>query len=466
MLTAVPGDTLLMSTSITWTNQVIIFSGNGSDDNPITLRSDSTSGAPVILNGSSRISISGTYLVVDSLRFEGGAVTQEKQHVIEFRTSSSDLASDCRLTNTAVIDYNPSPVGSVIDTRWVGLYGTYNRVDHCYFYGKDHKGALLIVWRRSDDTPDYHTIDSNYFGDFASGFGENGWETMRIGTSSNSLSDSSTTIKDNLFEECNGEIEIISIKSGNNLIQGNTFRSNEGSLTLRHGRGNTVDGNFFIGKTTPVVDRSSGGIRVIDSDHVVINNYFEGMGSNSDAAIVLANGLENSALSEYFPTERALIAFNTMYNCKEAFRIGWRSSANTVKVTDSTIANNVVFSTSGVASVIINEEAAPINMLYEGNYMYGAGVVLGLSPVPTGISEVDPDLVLGVGGLHRPSTTSPCIDNAVGSYLTVVVDMDGQSRPSGQAKDVGADEVSTGTATSGPSSSSDIGGKLGPSWWA
>ena len=137
-----------------------------------------------------------------------------------------------------------------------------------------------------------------------------------------------------------------------------------------------------------------------------------------------------------------------------------------MKVTDSTIANNVVFSTSGVASVIINEEAAPINMLYEGNYMYGAGAVLGLSPVPTGISEVDPNLVLGVGGLHRPSTTSPCIDNAVGSYLTVVVDMDGQSRPSGQAKDVGADEVSTDTATSGPSSSSDIGGNIGPSWWA
>lgn len=201
-------------------------------------------------------------------------------------------------------------------------------------------------------------------------------------------------MENNLFEECNGEIEIISVKSGNNIVKGNTFDSNEGTLTLRHGQGNTVDGNFFIGKTTQPVGRNSGGVRIIDSGHTVVNNYFEGMGSSTDAAIVLANGVENSALNGYFQTQRATVAFNTMYNCKEALHIGWRSSSNTLKVKDSVIANNAVFSTSDVASTIIKEEDTPDNMTYEGNYMYGSGVALGLLPTPTGINEIDPGLLL------------------------------------------------------------------------
>lgn len=52
----------------------------------------------------------------------------------------------------------------------------------------------------------------------------------------------------------------------------------------------------------------------------------------------------------------------------------------------------------------------------------------------------------------------------MGSY-TVDTDMDGQSRPSGSAKGVGADEVSAEMITSRPLTRSDVGGVIGPSWF-
>lgn len=452
MATAQPGDTLIM-TNGTWSNEDIVFSGNGSNGSPITLIAETP--GQVVLTGSSRIRMGGSYLVIDGLKFEGGTLSNG-QHVVEFRQSSSELASNCRLTNTAIIDYNPS--NSSTDYRWVGIYGTNNRVDHCYFSGKNNQGPLMIVWR-VDGVANFHQIDSNYFGDFASGGGLNGWETIRIGTSSDSLSDSSTTVENNLFLRCDGEIEIISVKSGDNRVLFNTFDSCQGMVTLRHGRGSLIEGNFFFGRGVP----NSGGVRVIDSDHVVINNYLEGLrGTSADGALVIANGENNPALNGYFPVERALVAFNTVYDCTESLRVGWRASSNPIAVKDSVIANNAIRALSSSASQIVIEDDPPVNMLYEGNLFFG--VPMGISPVPSGISETDPQLALS-NGLYRPGAGSPCIDGSIGAYSQVFEDIDGQSRPGVDTdKDVGADEVSGSAVSREPLVPADVGTKIGPSW--
>lgn len=460
MATAQPGDTLLMTLNGNWVDADIKFRGFGTAAAPITLKSESST-EPVVLSGASRLRMSGSYLVASGLKFHDGALTKSGDQVIQFRTSSSELADHCRLTNTAIVNYNPSD--SAFDYRWVGLYGTHNRVDHCYFSGKNNQGPLLIVWRRSDGTADHHTVVRNYFGNFASGISSNGLETIRIGVSATSLSDSSSVVSNNLFERCNGEAEIISVKSGDNVLKGNTFDSCEGSLTLRHGRGNTVDGNFFLGKGA----RLTGGVRIIDSDHTVINNYFEGLrGMKERAAVSFTNGLVDSPLNGYHVAKRATVAFNTFYDCKEAFRLGAKSSNNPVAVEDCVVANNAVFTDKGTgsgASTIVYEEDPPTNMKYDGNYMHGeGGVVLGISPT-AGIDEADPVLTnVDVQGLHRPDAASPCVAGAVGEYADPT-DMDGQSRPS-SGKDVGADQVSGDAVTSKPLSATDVGTSIGPSW--
>ena len=90
--------------------------------------------------------------------------------------------------------------------------------------------------------------------------GVNGGETIRIGTSANSMESSRTIVENNTFKNCDGEIEIISNKSANNIFRNNLFLESKGSLTLRHGNNTLVEGNVFLGNNVS----KTGGIRVIN----------------------------------------------------------------------------------------------------------------------------------------------------------------------------------------------------------
>ena len=154
-LSLTPGDVVILQNGV-WENTRLEFEGNGTESQPITLKAET--GGEVFFTGNSSLEIGGEYLVVDGLVFTEGYTTSG--HVIAFRTSSSNHAYHCRLTNTKIVDYNPTNSGT--EYKWVSLYGQYNRVDHCHFEGKNHAGAMLVVWL--DDQPNYHQIDSNYFG--------------------------------------------------------------------------------------------------------------------------------------------------------------------------------------------------------------------------------------------------------------------------------------------------------------
>ncbi|MGI9429123.1 MAG: polysaccharide lyase 6 family protein, partial [Bythopirellula sp.] len=243
MQTAGPGDTLIM-TNGTWTNQTINFSSSidGTSGNPITLRAETP--GQVILNGNSTLNISGDWLVVDGLRFDGGSLNDGSNAIVEFRGSNGE-ANNSRFTNSAIIDYNAANV----DDRyhWLEMFGQNNRVDNNRFEGQNHSGVTVVV-RRDNSSAQNHLIDNNHFVDRPEPINpssSNGFETIRVGTSQQSLSDSFTTVENNLFERTDGEIEIISNKSGNNTFQYNTFRDSEGTLTLRHGNDTRVAGNFF-----------------------------------------------------------------------------------------------------------------------------------------------------------------------------------------------------------------------------
>ncbi|MDP2871797.1 MAG: chondroitinase-B domain-containing protein [Bacillota bacterium] len=365
---------------------------------------------------------------------------------MEFRSSSGTESYYCRLTNCAVIDYNPSNITT--EYKWVSLYGTNNRVDNCYLKGKNHAGAALVVWLSAQ--PNYHLIDSNYFG-HRPVLGENGGETIRVGTSDWSLYNSRTIVEDNYFEKCDGEIEIISSKSCENIYRHNTFVSCQGTLTLRHGDRNWVEGNFFFANKVA----NSGGVRIIGEDHTVINNYIADCdGTSLKSALTLMNGVPNSPLNRYFQVKRALVAFNTLVNNKVNFNIGGgKDSELTLPPLDCTIANNIV---KGSVSPLILETDKPINMIYEGNIFHGA--TLGINPVPSGITITDPLLYRAADTLWRPLSNSPAIGSAAGNYMLITKDIDGHLR--GTLKDIGCDQVSTEPVIYKPLKPGDV----GPSW--
>ncbi len=432
---ATAGDVLIMSNGI-WTDQHIELEGNG-----VTLRAETP--GEVILNGTSNLEISGDSLTVDGLRFEGGSLSSG--HVVQFRGDRGP-ATNSRLTNSAIIDYNPENV----DTRyfWVSMYGQNNRVDHNYFKNQDHSGVTVVVWRDTD-VADNHLIDNNHFADRPVGNG-NGFETIRIGTSANSLSDSFTTVENNLFERVDGEIEIISSKSGSNTYQYNTFRESSGTLTLRHGDNNTVAGNFFLGEGKS----GSGGVRVIGENQTLINNYFHDLDGRANGAISISAAVEDSALNEYFQVRNALIAHNTIVDVNDAaitFDDGLGSNNRTLLAEQVTIANNAIWSTQD--TLFDGNEGE--DWTWEGNVAFGDS--LGPKSGDEGITVVDPLLTFADDGLFRPAANSPLIGAAIVNPA-IPVDVDGQARTG--AYDIGADQFSTDAIVRIPLNNGDV----GPSW--
>ncbi|MCA9237577.1 MAG: PEP-CTERM sorting domain-containing protein [Planctomycetales bacterium] len=447
LATVQPGDTLLMADGV-WTNQRIQFAANGTAAQPITLRAQNP--GQVVLNGNSKLNVSGNHLVVDGLRFEGGALAAGDA-VVEFRGSKGE-AINSRLTNSAIIDYNPADV----DTRyfWVSLYGQNNRVDHNRFEGQDHSGVTVAVWRDSAG-PDNHLIDANHFVDRPAPVNPsstNGFETIRIGTSDESLSDSFTTVQNNLFERVDGEIEIISNKSGGNVYQYNTFRESAGTLTLRHGNNATVAGNFFLGENKD----GSGGIRVIGEGHAVVNNYIASVDDRAGGAISLSAGVPSSPLNGYYQVRNALIAHNTVVDVggpAVTFDDGLGGSGRSLLPENVTVANNL-FRSNGPA---VFEGAEGADWTWEGNLAFGGS--LGPKAGAGGITVADPQLQLDGNGVWRLAAGSPAIDSAAGGYSSVVIDdFDGQPRIG--LYDVGADELSMATIVRRPLTGNDV----GPGW--
>ncbi len=444
LASALPGDVLVMTNGV-WNNQNIRFLGTGTASQPITLRAQTP--GQVILTGSSTLEIGGEHLVVDGLYFKDG-VLSAGDHVIQFRRGST-YAYNCRLTNTVIENVNNPDIEERFS--WVSIYGTDNTVDKCRFDGFVNRGVTLVIW---DDWPNRHTIERNHFLDrprYTGPEDANGFETIRIGTSDVSMLSSQSIVHENLFERCDGEAEIISNKSFDNTYTNNTFLESKGTLTLRHGNNALVEGNFFLGNNVSL----TGGVRIIGEDHTVRNNYFENLDGRAGGVIVFESGTPNPVVSEYFQVKNAAVAHNTIVNCTDyAFRLdgGYSSSGRNLLPENCVIADNAVTTPSS------NAVRGPDDgITWLGNMFHGLG--LGFSPTPAGITMLGSSpFTAATDGLLRPSTGSPLIDAANASY-TPTVDMDGQARDA--SPDVGADEVSTLTATIAPLTEEDV----GPDWW-
>ena len=284
-----PGDTLVLADGI-YKDQPFILTGSGTEKNPITLRAETPGN--VIFTGSSTLSISGTYLIADSLLFKDGAL--DSGSVVEF----ADETQHCTLRNSAIIDYNPED----IDTRyfWVTLNGFGNTVEHCTFSGQTHSGVTVCV--RLDGKPAEHMIRRNHFAGRPEGNG-NGFETLRIGTGGQLTTNARCVVTENLFENCDGEIEIISNKSCENVYTSNTFFRSVGCLTIRQGNRCRVENNVFLGDHV----EGTRGLRLTGKDHHIANNFFSGLQN----AITFQAGVVGNPRGGYAQVQNCLIDSNT-----------------------------------------------------------------------------------------------------------------------------------------------------------
>lgn len=329
---AKPGDIIYLKDKV-WSNAAIQLDGKGIAGAPITIMPQTPGG--VIFTGQSYIQISGEYLLIKGFHFKNGYTP--KREVISFRINNDKLASNCRVSSVVIEDYS-QPERFKADA-WITFYGKNNRVDHSTFVNKLNSGPLIIAELDDERSQrNNHSIDSNYFKG-RQRFGSNGGETIRIGVSRYSLTASRTNIVHNYFEHCNGEVEIVSIKSGENKVSFNTFYECEGGLVLRHGSGNVVEGNFFIGNNKPF----TGGVRVINPRQRVFNNiFYQLQGSNFRAALAVVNGVPNSLINRYYQVKDAIIEKNTFINCSSILFGAGKDAERTLGPENVSFRNNLV----------------------------------------------------------------------------------------------------------------------------
>ena len=284
------GDDIVLKNGI-YKDVEIQFVGEGTKDHPISLRAETP--GEVFIEGVSNLEISGNFLNVSGLFFRNGHSPSE--NVIAFRTSKSNVANNSSVSNCVILDFNNLERDQ--DNLWVQFYGKHNTLAHCYIAGKTNGGPTVRVDLKGNQSiRNYHQIVNNHFGPRPRKGGARG-ETIQLGSSFTSMSPSNTTIANNLFEECNGEVEIISSKTNFNVIKNNVFYKSEGSVVTRHGNYVTIDGNYFIGDG---VNENYGGIRIINTGHWVVNNLFYKLkGKNFRSPLAVMNGIPKSPLNRY-----------------------------------------------------------------------------------------------------------------------------------------------------------------------
>lgn len=356
--TASPGDIFIVKKG-SYKDFEVRVESSGEENQPIVIMAEKI--GEVTLNGESSIVLKkSAHIIIKGFVFDcqdaGTLVKLEGCNNIRITQNVFEQTSE----NSAKWVY----VGGYWNDNSFDYTSHHNRIDHNIFQNKDHLGHYITIDGSNDGDEDYRQsqydrIDHNYFvnnGPRAT----NEQESIRIGWSEMSMSSGYTLVEHNLFESCDGDPEIVSVKSCDNIIRHNTFRGSYGTLSLRHGNRNRVESNFFLGNNRPVssivldgetMNLYTGGIRIYGTDHVIVNNYFEGLnGTRWDAPITLTNGdaIDGSSTSwsKHFRPERIIIAYNTLVNNDYGIELGFdNNNKYGKKIEDITLINNLVIGT-------------------------------------------------------------------------------------------------------------------------
>ena len=258
---ALPGDVVVLKDG-NWENATIRIM-DGGDENRHLLVKAATPGA-VILGGTSSLAIEAPYVTVEGLLFKHGALA--KGAVVQFKSH------DGIVRDSAIVDYNPADFRTAY--HWVLFSGSNNRVEHCFFQGKNNLHAVV-----ENGEPDcrHNAVVGCYFKDIPLRARTNGREIVKVlgagHVDASSPDGAYFLLQDNLFEQADGEgVEVISLKSNFNKVLHNTIVASAGCLNIRRGDHNEVRNNVILGRGRP----GAQGIRMSGANNLVQDNFISG----------------------------------------------------------------------------------------------------------------------------------------------------------------------------------------------
>jgi hypothetical protein len=456
------GDTVLVHNGV-YPNVTVTLTGNGTAANPVIIYAETNGG--VAFSGVTAVTIAGSYVTFAGFKFDGdtaagGSPGTNKSSILQLASGSNH----CTVTNCMIRNFDANAVpGNTY--YWFMVRGYTHTIEYNSIEGKTTAGASIVYdmpeGAATMSTPRNHLFHFNYMGPRTI-IGSNGYEGIRVGVSTEQDYNSASIFEYNYFYRTiygAGEPEAISNKSSNNIYRYNTFQEVRGQLSLRHGDGCLVEGNFFFGANLS----DAGGVRVIGQNHLVRNNYFQDIGgSDLTSAVVIQKGDPNWPATDdgstYEVANNAKIFHNTFVNCNQPVCLG-RNSVGTgaLDPTGVQVLDNVVQSTSSNGAVFsILYDSSTIT--FGGDYVYhptGNYGVTGLPGVNYGpvTPDLNPDATLGYS---IPSATSPVLNIAASTNPVTSLDIRGLARPV-SGKDTGSYEREvTGTGV-GRLTATDVG---------
>jgi poly(beta-D-mannuronate) lyase len=323
------------------------LAGKGKEGKGRRLRAEHAGRA--ILTGSPKLDVTGDFIEVQGLAFRDCTLVTGTRGAVVFDGSSHSRLTDCSFENSKL------PNGVALVCFRNGAHD--NQVATNRFVGTRYKSVMVVVDDSSlkNGSPVRNRIHHNLFQDVPP-YNANGAETIQVGQRAFPHSDqrTETVIEDNEFVRCNGEAEIISVKTSGNIVRNNVFRDNKGELVMRHGHSNTLTGNRFEG--------GSGGIRISGHGHIVTDNTISGCSGTGIRLYYGTPDLKHPA--SYLPVYDCVIRSNTIINCAKAgILVGDNKNAH--------LTNKKWTGTPWFASAVMDCTVAPYNNRIEHNTITG-----------------------------------------------------------------------------------------------
>lgn len=404
---AKPGDVIFLKSGTYTTTGDVLIRKAGTAQQPITIAAQNTGTTEITGVGGFLLDSGSSYIVIKGFKFTHAA-------------SKARTANGSRFCHWTQNVFETPGTGD-----YLTLAGSDHEVSYNTFQNKDSLGKFIAVKGKGSQIAERLWIHHNYFKTHKNQGNRNGAEALQFGLSGFSLSSSNSVVEHNLFEDCAGENELISVKASRVTVRFNTIRNCPAQFTLRHGNFNQVYGNYFI--NTP-------GLRIFGDDHLIHSNHFE----NCSVAINIGNGgaevADGAPLTSHDRPDRVLIAFNTLVNNK--INISQTERKNGLGSTYITVANNLIYGGNAAASIVGPAQ----HHSWSGNMIFNTQ---GAGDMPDGTYvSIDPKIEKDKTGSWHLKKGSPAIDAVKGDAFKIAVDMDGQER--GGKLDVGADEAATG----------------------
>ncbi|OCX52162.1 hypothetical protein BEL04_11775 [Mucilaginibacter sp. PPCGB 2223] len=362
------GDVVILANGVYYTTADITIDRKGTKENPIIICAETIGNAEINGNGGFNLASGAAYVTIKGFKFT-------------HKSSKAKTAGGSRFCRWTQNIFENSGDGEDLT-----IAGSDHEIDHNTFQNKNAMGRFLAIRGTGKQIAERLSIHHNYFNNYVSQGGKNGAETLQFGLSGFSLSTSNSVVEYNLFEQCAGENELISVKASGVTLRYNTIRNCPAQFTLRHGNKSVVYGNYFI--NTP-------GLRIFGDDHFIVGNYFE----NCKPAITIGNGdgevADGAQLTAHDRPDRVVISYNILVNNPENYVMTQRT--NGMGATSTTFSNNIIQG-GGPAATITGPYP---DAKWSGNVLFN---VKNAGAIPTeGFTQADPKLTRSAGGYYAPA---------------------------------------------------------------